>query len=309
MRNLEELREKIYPIPSLFAKDAVESNDGTPSLDYAYGFKPVSQQTYIERKEVNKFGELCSLESHYMQAGGVHSYSTPISNDFGGYPDRCLLYAYDGKYLHKVESTEGGNTKPFIDNAGNVMPNVIDCPVTKPNDTNPIPRILWKSVGNVFGITEGLFSLHLDYSKAQYLPQGSIITSDSFVIGFQIVVPDFRRSGKNYSPSVLPSLESSTTIDSYTLRLSNKGRCGSIIGTFPYMWTAIIGGQIVIGIEAFPIPVVGGGSGNYALYFFAKAGTSFSGIVMTAQGTPSDIKWVAIPIQPMVRESESTEGD
>lgn len=334
MQTLEELRSKISVLPSLFAGEsgAISPAEGeSPNMNFGDGFpiaysqNPQSdaQGRYIQRNDFNRFGEIASREALFKECGGVHTFSQKVSQYFKGYPQDAVLTAYDGTYLAKVESTESANTKPFYDEERKTLiPNVIDCPVTDDDDSEGTPsRVLWKSVGWIYGAEEGLFHLDLDYTRLKMLsPSGGIIDEDSLVIGMDCAIITGESAKTAASVKALLPISYETHIvdtagNGVNWTMTNKGKCGVTMGHFPILWFTT---ATTFGVE-FKLPYIGvtGGTGNYALSFFAKAGSTFSGqhhiykdrIDILSHPEFNDkyydqyINWVAIPIKATVRAS------
>lgn len=332
MRTLEQLRKQVLPLPSLFAKSATGSDDISATLDYENGFDRSFSSSisgggkYLLRNDFNRVGEIASRESHFKQAGGIHTFSEKVSEGFDGYPEGAMLSAYDGIAISKVESTESNNTKPFVDDAGNIIPNVIDCPVIKDDekyDDEVYPRVLWKSVDRVYGTEEGMFSLTLDYTRAKRLSDGDIIEEDSLVIGERVALIVVKQ---NVSVNAMLPMSHNTTISTgdavYQLKqngtayITNKGKCGDAVGYFIVYTLGGNAGAIQLKENHCPVVRVTGGTGNYHLSFFAKAGYSFSGSLHTYTVSGVDILqgdktiiWTAIPIVPSVVTTEATTYD
>lgn len=347
MRTIEELRSKLIPLPTRFAEAAEgegaisppEGNEESMTFEEgfprAYSESPSAESPtgkYIQRNDINRFGEIASREAVFKEAGGVHTYLKKVSDDAGGYPQGAILNAYDGVFLGKVESTEKGVRKAFAKSESGdegiplVIPNVIDCPVKDDDDAqgDALPqRVLWKSVDWIYGTAEGLFHLDLDYTRAQILPPaGGVIRDDSLVVGIDVAVVG---AEGNYTPTAAPPLTYDTTIispdgsESLNWRITNKGHEGSFLGYLLFPWiTASEEGGYGITFKKLPIIRVTGGTGNYALSFFAKAGTYFSGenhifvggtdILRHPDAVDKNfdpyINWVAIPFKTTIRTLE-----
>jgi len=359
MRTISELRGKIAAIPSLFAagadSGAISGSEGSPDgMNFTNGFpraysqdpgSPVSDGRYIQRNDVNRFGEIASREAVFRESGGIHTFQRKVADDFSGYPKSAILSAYDGLYLDKVESTENGNKKAFAEYSSAdadqeeiplVIPDVIDCPVNDDDDSSSdeaFPkRVLWKSVGYVYGSAEGLFHLELDYTRARKLTDGDVITEDSLVVGYDLTFMTAVGSGSESAgllwPMTYETRISNEDGNSVLWYINNKGRCGSVSGYYPYIYVALINGKVVFGFLYCPVIWSTGGTGNFALSFFAKKGTSFSGIshiyAQKIDGKPVEssdmlmykdseddnfdryVNWVAIPIVPRAKERDES---
>lgn len=346
MRTIEELRSKIIPLPSRFAlaadgegaispprgrEDGMTFEDGFP---IAYSKDPKGESPtgeYIQRNDMNRLGEIASREALFKEAGGVHTYLRQVSDDANGYPKGAILDAYDGIFLGKVESTESGVRKPFAEDEDSdgdiplVIPNVIDCPVKDDDDSSDdeLPeRVLWKSVDWIYGAEEGLFHLDLDYTRAQILPrEGGVVKEDSLVVGIDVAEVSVTGS---LSPTDIPPLTYDTTIKSadgtksISWSIMNKGHEGNIIGALMIPWVTVAGKGYNIRFKEVPVITATGGTGNYALSFFAKAGTFFTGqnhiymngidILRHPDATDKNfdpyINWVAIPFKKIIRTLE-----
>ena len=313
MKSITQLRDWIYPLPTRFAVDR-EANDipatsGDDELNFVDGFprvysenpkgeSPIGIGRYLLRKDFNSFGEMSSRESVFREAGGVHTFSSDAMDQAGGYPEGAMLSAYDGEYLAKVESTESKNKKAFIDAAGNIEPGVIDCFTTDTDDSDDAEkRVLWHSAGWIYGQEEGMFRLYLDFTRAKILPQGGgVISEDSLVVGILVSMTALQG---NDSIDALTSLEHTTNISG---TITNKGKCGEILGYTMLGWIEDSG----VSFKQIPVVRATGGTGNYAMSFFAKAGSSFSG-KGKANGIERDILWFAIPIKAEIRTAGEEE--
>lgn len=347
MRTIGELRSKIIPLPSRFANAAEaasaisqpEGSEGEMNFEdgfpVAYSENPQAESPkgkYIQRNDMNRFGEIASREALFREAGGIHTYLKKVSQDASGYPKGAVLNAYDGTFLGKVESTESGVCKAFADEERGgdgiplVIPNVIDCPVKDDDDSqgDALPaRVLWKSVDWIYGTVEGLFHLDLDYTRAQILPrEGGVIQEDSMVIGMDVAVV----TGIECSdPEGIPPITFDTTIRSadgsggIAWKITNKGHEGNCIGSLVIPWVGVSAeGGYIINVKKIPVIRATGGTGNYALTFFAKAGTYFSGqnhiykggmdILRHPDAVDKNfdpyINWVAIPFKKTIRTLE-----
>ena len=348
MRTIEELRSKLIPLPSRFAEEAegdvaiskpegdeggMTFEDGFPA---AYSESPKAESPkgkYVQRNDMNRLGEIASREALFKEAGGIHTYLKKVADDASGYPRGAILNAYDGTYLGKVESTESGVRKAFADDESHeaiplVIPNVIDCPVKDDDDSqeDALPeRVLWKSVNWIYGAEEGLFHLDLDYTRAQILPrEGGIIQDDSLVVGVDVAVVSVLG---NYAPTAIPPLTYDTTIrsadgtENINWSIKNKGHEGNVIGSLLIPWVGVSSeGGYNIKPKEIPVIKATGGTGNYALSFFAKAGTFFTGQnhIYLEDGTidllrhpdavdknfDPYINWVAIPFKTTIRTLE-----
>lgn len=322
MRTLTELRRKIFAIPNVFANSSdsvseipLSSDEGMNLQDgfpRSYAKDPNSTEDkgrYVQRNDMNRFGEIASRESVFKESGGVHTFSSEVSSKLSGYPEGALLFAFDGTFLQKVESTISENTKAFVDEETElVVPNVIDCPIQDFDD-----MVVWKSVDYIYGVSEGFFNIELDYSRAQFLPkEGGVVDVDSLVIGYDVAILTAKG---NYSIDALLPMTYETNI-SYGEKSSNwmiksKGKCGSVEGSYPIVW---VGAEGSIGLKDIPYIKISSGTGNYSMSFFAKGGTTFYGQNHMYQGNVDILRhpnyandkmdpyinWVAIPITPRI---------
>lgn len=308
MKTLEELREKIAPIPSLFAKDAsdISSVDGREGkMDFVGGFSSdfASKDTtgeYLHRADFNRFGEIASREIHYRESGGRHTFSDAVKTANDGYPKNSVLDAFDGDMLTRVESTVERNPVNFCDSAGIAQADKIDCPVTITRSGEPtINAVAWRTVTRGYGADEGLFSLNLDYTRAVQLTNGSVIKEDSYVIGAR----DILLVGKLDKMSFYTA--ASTPCGNFGSEIESKGKSGDAFGYWPLIWIESDGS-----ITIKKLPTIGqiAGSTNYFMAFFAKKGSTFTGRVNNiANG--GDVKWTAIPISPRVISAEEAIND
>ena len=306
MKSITQLRNWIYPLPTRFAEEAdnipVASDDG--KLNFTDGFPMVYSENphgvsptgrYLLRKDFNSFGEMASREALFREAGGIHTFSPNAINNTGGYPEGAMLSAYDGEYLYKVESTERNNKKAFLDDDGAIKPGVIDCLTKYDEEGDAEYRILWRSSGRVFGLEEEKFRLYLDFTRINILPQGGgIISEDSLVLGILIAMVGLKGGGASIDD--LTPLSHTTPMSGTII---NKGKCGDIVGEIILPWIK----EGKLDFKGVPILRCSGGTGNYAMSFFAKAGTSFSG-KGTAMDISRDILWVAIPIKAGITTDE-----
>lgn len=320
MRTLEELRKTVIPLPSRFAGSVTGDDNISPSLDFENGFtrdystKYSSGGKYLQRNDFNKLGETSTREPLFKQAGGWHTFANGVgsSSTYGGYPSNSMLLSFDGDYAKRVESTEESNTKPFAATKSGVpyiaeIPDVIDCLVKKPSESsnpNILARVLWRTAGRIYGVPEGLLTLKFDYTRAQHLASGDVVKEDSIVIGTYIGFFVYRQNLT--VASMLPITHTTRISDgegTHTKTTTNKGRCGDAVG-FIYLagWNPP---------RELPVPKVTGGTGNYSMCYFAKAGTSFSGTVKIYNqagedilADNKDIQWTAIPIVPSIVTEE-----
>lgn len=347
MQSIAQLRNMLVALPSRFARASDDAPAGKTDerMNFEEGFplayscdpeesdssesdaSEVIEGRYLLRDDFNRFGEMSSRESMFKETGGVHTFSQDTAKAAGGYPERALLSAYDGVYLAKVESTESGNNKAFTDpETDEVVPGVIDCAVKDDDDSDPNAeeRVLWRTAGWVYGVNEGLFNLELDYTRTQILPpEGGVIAADSVVIGIDVAI---LTGYGNSSYSVLPPTSYETHITSQQttnpLKFTNKGHTGCLLGYIYIPWiTELSNGSLLPFFKQVPCMRVTGGTGNYALSFFAKGGTQFSGMrhayvgkedvlnkaIYTDRFFDPYINWIAIPFKPVVRTGEEEE--
>ena len=319
MRTLEELRGRIVAVPSLFAegRNQVAPDTGSDGKFYTEGFSidysrdpnetsASLKGKYLLRKDFNRFGEISTRETHFRQSGGNHTFLKTVSSSAGGYPKGVLLDAFDGEYIEKVESTESGNTKSFVDDQGIVIRNIIDCPVRKdeePEETTK--RILWKSVTRINGAGTSNLRVEFDYSNAKKVSPGSVVKKDSVLVGSFI---GFRLYSTTDVTDLQP-LTHTTTIStedpicSGTLYIKNKGRYGDALAAMMFVRVYIAYG--IIQVEKHPCYYcsVTGGTGNYFLYFMVKGGTTFA---FQSEGVSknNNIEWMSIPYRPSVIATE-----
>ena len=319
MRTFTDLRKYIQDVPSLFAEGSnkVSEENGSDGKFYSEGF-PIAYSRdpnastsslkgkYLLRADFNRFGEISTRETHYRQSGGIHTFVQKVSSDAGGYPKDSVLDAFDGEYIKKVESTETGNTKSFVDDNGIVVRNVIDCPVRKNEETEDVARrVLWRSVGWITGIGDGIFRLEIDYTKAQKVSPGAIIKKDSLIIGSFIGFKQYMTT----EVSVLQPLTHTTIISasdplcSGAVYVQNKGRYGDAKYMESWFTVTINNGVMSLKKQLCPYCSLTGGTGNYFLYFFVKGGTTFS---FQSEGVTQEdnIEWMSVPYRAMVEEPE-----
>lgn len=290
MKNLIELRAKISPIPSLFARDAsdISSPEGRAGkMDFENGFSKdfASKESvgeYLQRNDFNRFGEIASREIHFKEAGGAHTYSQSVSDSLHGYPDNGVLVAFDGKMLTQVESQIQGNTVAFLDSNDNIIPHIIDCLVTVPSGAEK--KVVWKTASRIYGIEEGLFSLSFDFTRISKLDNGSVIDEDALIIGTDDVLINGSLKRRSFFTSL-------TTPDgTFSETIASKGKSGDQYGYYPY---PVLGD--------FPTFFSIAGSTNYFMSFFAKKGSTFTGRILEVENTK--VTWYAIPVKPIIKEN------
>ena len=319
MRTFSDLRKYILPVPSLFAEGSTKisqetGSDGkfyTEGFPIAYSRDPNSSNEslkgkYLLRNDFNRFGEIATRETHFRQSGGIHTFSKKVSSYSGGYPRDSVLDAFDGEYIQKVESTESGNTKSFVNNDGIVVRNIIDCPVRKDDETTETAkRILWKSVGWINGIVHETIRLNLDYTKAYKVSTGSLIKKDSLLIGSFIGFISHQTTEiSTLQPLThITNLSASDPLCSGSIQVKNKGRYGDAYYYMQWFIVTIVNGQMSLKQLPCPYQSLTGGTGNYFLYFFVKGGTTFS-FRSDEVSAQNNIEWMAIPYRPTVVESE-----
>lgn len=317
MKTLDELREKIAPIPSLFAEDAsdIYSDDSESSdtsdderegkIDFVGGFSSdfASKETtgkYLHRAYFNRFGEIASREIHYRESGGRHTFSDAVKTSNDGYPKDSVLDAFDGDMLTRVESTVERNPVNFCDSDGIAQADKIDCPVIITRSGEPtINAVAWRTVTRLYGADEGLFSLNLDYTRAVQLTNGSVIKEDSYIIGARDIFLVGRLAKMSFYTAA------STPYGNFGSTIESKGKSGDAFGYFPLIWINSDGSFTIK-----KLPTIGriAGSTNYFMAFFAKKGSTFTGRINNiANG--GDVKWTAIPISPLVISAEEAEND
>ena len=308
MKTLEELREKIAPIPSLFAKDALDISSGNGragKMDFVGGFSSdfASKNTtgeYLHRADFNRFGEIASREIHYRESGGRHTFSKAVNTANDGYPKDSVLDAFDGDMLTRVESTVERNPVNFCDSDGIAQADKIDCPVDIERFDEPtINAVAWRTVTRVYGADEGLFSLNLDYTRAVQLTNGSVIKEDSYVIGARDGLVVGRLSKMSFYTAA------STPCGNFGSNIEAKGKSGDAFGYWPMIQINSDGSTTIK-----KLPTIGriAGSTNYFMAFFAKKGSTFTGRINNIENG-GDVKWTAIPISPLVISAEEAVND
>lgn len=248
MKNLEVLRQQIFPIPFYFAVDAEESDsdiaedfdsDESDAITLSEGFKEVFSENpkmggggkYLLRADMNRIGEMSTREKLFRDSGGIHTFNQDVSDKFIGYPEKAVLSYDDGKYVKLVESQEPENTKSFLDDATS---KVIDAMCQK-DENDTIPRFLWLTASHLYGASEGLFKIGADFTRCKQAKIASNGNScslrtdeDSFVfIGASL----YSKSNEETTSSdgVNNSVDNpkfSISIDGQDISLSNKGRAG-----------------------------------------------------------------------------------
>lgn len=273
MKNLKELSSYIANIPCTFGSNLqsgeiadfpAKKPSGNDSTNFETGFTPnyssnptSASGDYLLRKDMNRIGELATLELFFKKCGGVHTFSSQVSSSYGGYQkDICLGY-YDGECLKKVKSEITSNTLDFKNTAYS-----IDC----------IPSghqgVVWSTSSYIYGIDEGSLRMVVDFSNRNDLTAGEKLETDSLVVIGQAVhntVADGNMSAMNATVSVY------TESGVKTINLSNKGKCGLNAKVWGFLfWT-----------YRYPDPMCG--AANYSLAFFARKGWAVSAS-MTANG-------------------------
>lgn len=328
MKDLDELRESMTALPSLFAEDApaadvsqLDSADGS-AASFAFGFPGRFSAARgdggleILRKDMNAVGQLATGELRFKQAGGWHTYSGQIATGLLGYPERALLWAYDGSNLFPVESQEPGVQLAFADNDGIADFRVIGSLVKDVGEGDEAPkRVLWKAVGRVGGLDSGQIRLKIDYTRIRLLEDGGTVGVDSLVVGtavnfLTIDKPELINKIQPciYGISSAPKLYHKTTITTtdgttYEFERTNKGRYGEAFGAYPYFKPST-GTPVGLPVCSFT-----GGTGNYFFSFFAPAGTSVAAAMKSVftsveENIPKKVQWWAIPVEAEVSEDE-----
>lgn len=301
MKSLSELREKVYPVPSIFAidDDISDASDDESSIDEGVSYKDGFSDEfadrknigrYIERDCINELGSISSREIYFRESGGEHTYNGEVVADMQGYPEGAVLSAYDGDSLFKVESQVVSNNKSFIGQDGLADYSKIDVPIGD--------KVYWTSSVHKYGIEEGILHLNLDYTRAKIISYGEVIEEDSLVIGSR----DFFIQGSMKQREFLTIIN--TPIGNLERSIACKGKAGDRRGEIQYP-VARIDEEGDAYIELVSLPTIGkiSGTANYFMSFFAKKGSSFSAkLVEASTDSPPDVIWTAIPILPIVKE-------
>ena len=299
MRTLAELKSKILPVPSLFARaaeDIAQEDDMTSEMNFQSGFSSVFATEdgigqYLKRRDFNRMGEIASREIHFKEAGGVHTFSHQVVEKLSGYPKQGVLNAYDGYMQTQVESTFENNNVAFCDSEGNLIPGVIDGFIFTSEKEK---QKAWHTVSKIYGTHEGLFSCNLDYSRATTLTNGSIINEDSFVIGISVNLIVGHVNTRSFTTNI------TSPHGTFTQTIWAKGKSGDEEGYWPLIWVTSSGAVTIIKLPTFGYIA---GSTNYSMSFFAKKGSTFSANLNFVKNTTTI--WTAIPIQSIVEESEN----
>lgn len=196
MKTLEELNALLTDLPCPFAAagpglDFPTAAGDAPAVNYETGIPQEyardvagsdSEESgeLMPRADFNRLGNLATRELFFRRCGGLHTFDKAFSDENLGYAEGSLLYLTDEKarVFKPVESQEGGNDLDFA-----TYPAVIDAEATKPSDGPAAkPRILWKSVGHVYGLAEGLAHFGVDFSRRQDVASGASVADDSLVL-------------------------------------------------------------------------------------------------------------------------------
>ena len=179
-KTLEDLRNKIYNIPSPFADaDFTKSEfpkNSTTEVNFRTGFpgtytiplvdpntgKVNRDARVISRKDINTIGYIGTQEQFFEQCGGYHTFDTVVCSSIGGYPHGAILRFYqpENKCLRTVYSLVNNNTWNFI--------------------TNGVDGVHWKYIDD-----NHVLSMRLDYSKYEDL--GETLFCDSGICDWYTV--------------------------------------------------------------------------------------------------------------------------
>lgn len=237
----------------------------------------------LPRGDFNRIGEIASRELFFRSAGGFHTFDGEFAAANNGYADKVALAYDDGKMLRLVESQEAENDLNFKN-----YPAVIDALANKPSDVaGTAPRVLWKSASRVYGVSEGLLHVGVDYSRKQIVSSGETLAHDSFVV----IGASFYGWGAAYGRTELDSAGQysiTVTVGTNTFVWDNKGMQGEI-ATGNGLINPMLG-------PIYPGSLYGGA--NAPLAFFARQGTtiSYSAKAGTEQDKPG-IYAYAYPIE------------
>ena len=191
MKTLEELNELLTDLPCPFAAEETDmdfptsASSGNPATNYETGvpqkYSPLDKDvSLMPLKDFNRLGNLATRELFFRRCGGIHTFDEAFSGENLGYAKGALLHYInsDAKIFKPVESQESDNDLNFV-----ADPAVIDAEVRKPSDSeSATPRVLWKSVGHVYGLAEGLAHFGVDFSRRQDIPSGAVVAEDSLVL-------------------------------------------------------------------------------------------------------------------------------
>ena len=334
MKTLEELNELLTDLPCPFAAEKTgmdfptSASGGNSATNYETGvpqkYSPQEKDaSLMPLKDFNRLGNLATRELFFRRCGGIHTFDEVFSEENLGYAKGALLHYVnsDAKIFKPVESQESDNDLNFV-----ADPAVIDAEVRKPSDSeSATPRVLWKSVGHVYGLAEGLAHFGVDFSRRQDLPTGTSVAEDSLVLigsnAWERGIWD-TPSGINYAKilailvgagdidfegyikqSTCGSFKVEVSIGGITMEFPCKGLQGGAFGcdsVVKYMFPNVLDNRVYY--KRFC------GNASFPLAFFARKGTVIS---YKAYGNGNQIDdavaAIAYPLETSVA-SENVEG-
>lgn len=283
MRNLEDLRALMTPIPSYFSTEDIPDDSDDSSDDTQISFKdgfssltakdPNAENSgqYIYSATMNSFGAMATEEKLFKETGGVHEFNEEVIA-IQGYPKGAILHYDDGINIKLIESQIENNIYGVRGNLdrGNYY---------------------WKTVNIVPGTETNQLHIEVDYSQAKYYFMNAnqniniTIEKDSIILiggafhmddnGRVIDQTDAIEGIYDYAVEE-PTIQ--VTIDAANMTLMNKGIAGFNIGRYGwplnYLWVD----------KLF-------GGGNFSECYFMKANSTIQ--IGYSSSTKDKTPWLA----------------